>query len=452
MKELFYIITTSLLLLGEGLGMRASAQIITTIAGNGIAGSTGDGGAATAAEFKGPNSVTFDAHNNFYIADSGTATIRMVNTAGIISRVAGSIFGGGYSGDGGAATIASLFRPTDVAFDAMGNMYIADQGNQVIRKVNTAGIISTFAGNGISGFSGDGGQATAAEFNNPQNLTVDAAGNLYIADKGNNRIRRVSTSGIISTVAGTGTAGYSGDGGQATAAEINGAYDVAFDASGNMYLADCYNYRIRKVNAAGIISTVVGNGTGGYSGDGGQATAAGLYWPAGIIFDGAGNMYISDFGTDRVRMVNTVGIISTVAGNGTWAYSGDGGLATAAELNGPYGIAFDAFSNLYIADLLNNRIRMVTNVAVAGIEQFVVNSEQLSVYPNPAKDVLNVECLMINEKATVTMIDMIGNVIYYSAFTAQHNTINVADLIEGVYNISITSNGAIANKRVVIIH
>ncbi len=235
--------------------------------------------------------------------------------AQIITTVAGNGIGS-YSGDGGQATAANLNTPSGVAFDAAGNLYIADVNNNRIRKVTTAGAISTVAGNGTGGYSGDGGQATNAELNNPRGVACDATGNLYIADFENNRIRKVTTVGVISTVAGNGTGGYSGDGGQATVAELNQPIGVTLDTAGNLYIADTYNNRIRIVTTAGVISTVAGNGTGGYSGDGGQATATELYTPAGITFDAAGNLYIGDVENNRIRKVTTVGVISTVTGNG----------------------------------------------------------------------------------------------------------------------------------------
>ncbi len=216
--------------------------------------------------------------------------------------------------------------------------------------------------------SGDGGQATAAEIAGAYAVVCDAAGNLYIADN-NSCIRKVTTSGIISTVAGGAIAGFSGDGGDATAAELFDPTGVAIDATGNLYISDSFNSRIRKVNTLGIITTFAGNGTSGYSGDGGPATAAELMFTDEITFDAAGNLYIADYQGNRIRKVNTAGIISTVAGNGTAAYGGDGGQATAAQLNQPPGVAIDASGNLYIADNSNNRIRMVCNAAdnVSGI-------------------------------------------------------------------------------------
>ena len=339
----------------------SAAQNIFTIAGNGTGGYTGNGGQATAAEINQPRgAVTFDASGNIYFADQLNNSIRKVTSLGIISLIAGCDTNG-YSGDGGPATAAKLNYPEAVALDAAGNVYIADFDNNHIRKVSPAGIISNFAGNGINGFSGDGGQATAAEIQYPSGLAFDATGNFYFSDAGANRIRKITTSGIITTVAGNGTASFSGDGGQATAATLNQPDGVSFDASGNMYIADNANARIRKVTPSGIISTIAGNGTQGFTGDGAQATAAELHGPlGGVVSDASGNLYIADFLNNRIRMINTSGIINSVAGNGTAGFTGDGGPATAAEINGPTGVAFDATGNLYISDQYNSRIRIIS--------------------------------------------------------------------------------------------
>ena len=337
-----------------------SGQIITTIAGNGVAGYSGDGGAATAAKLDYPSGVAVDNSGNVYIADLEYAVIRKVNTSGIISTIAGSGTAG-YSGDGGPATAAELNEPTDVAVDDSGNIYIADFNNNVIRKVNISGVISTIAGNGIGGYSGDGGAAIAAEFLLPVSVAVDHSGNVYVADEDNNVIRKVNALGIISTVAGNHVQGYSGDGGAATAAELSWPSGVAVDDNGNVYIADGGNGRIRKVNISGIISTIAGNGTGGFSGDGGAATAAELNGPCGVAVDRRGNVYIEDGLNERIRKVNDSGIISTIAGNGTAGYSGDDGVAMAAELNVPADVAVDDSGNVYIVDQFNNRVRMVSD-------------------------------------------------------------------------------------------
>jgi sugar lactone lactonase YvrE len=340
-----------------------TSGIISTVAGTGSSSFSGDGGAATSAGLYSPGDVAVDASGNLYIADYQNQRIRKVNTGGIISTVAGIGFPG-FSGDGGAATVAALSYPNNVAVCASGDLYIADTENRRVRKVNTSGIISTVAGNGSPGFSGDGGLATSAGLNYPGDVAVDASGNLYIADIGNQRIRKVSPGGIISTVAGNGSRGFSGDGGVATSASLNNPIGIAVDASGNIYIVDNGNYRIRKVSTSGIISTVAGTGSGGFSGDGGPATAATLYNPYGVAVDGSGNLYIADYQNQRIRKVNTSGIISTVAGNGSFGFSGDGGAATAASLNAPYGVAVDASGNLYIADYGNHRIRKVNTSGI----------------------------------------------------------------------------------------
>jgi trimeric autotransporter adhesin len=342
----------------------ASTGIITTIAGNGTAAYPGDGGPATSAELSLPQGVAVDTAGNIYIADTFNDRIRVVGSAlPTINTVAGNGTEG-YSGDGGAAISAELHLPLGVAVDSAGNIYIADYGNNRIREGTlSTGIISTVAGNGTAGYSGDGGAATSAELYDAPGVAVDGAGNIYIADYDNNRIRKVTVStGIISTVAGNGTAGYSGDGGAAINAELDNPSGVAVDGAGNIYIADYYNHRIRKVTlSTGIISTVAGNGTAGYSGDGGAAINAKLYFPYGVAVDGAGNICIADSANNRIREVTaSTGIISTVAGNGTASYSGDGGAATSAELRLPSAVAVDGAGNIYIADRENERIREVT--------------------------------------------------------------------------------------------
>jgi uncharacterized protein (TIGR03437 family) len=337
----------------------ASGQTYTiyTVAGNGTLGYTGDNFSATSAELHGPYGVAADSVGNLYISDSGSQRIRMVSN-GVISTVAGN---GtlGYSGDNGPAISAQLDAPYGVAVDSAGSLYIADSGNNTIRKVSS-GVITTVAGNGTQGYSGDNGPATSAQLFTPSWITVDSAGNLYIADIGNNVVRKVSASnGFITTVAGNGTYGFSGDNGQATSAELYGPMGVAVDSAGNLYIADLGNQRIRKVAASnGVITTVAGNGTAGFSGDGAQATSAELNGPYGVAVDPAGNLYIGDIGNNRVRKVSN-GVIATVAGNGTGGYSGDGGAATIAELNQPVGVSLDSAGNLYIADFLNNRVRLL---------------------------------------------------------------------------------------------
>jgi sugar lactone lactonase YvrE len=344
---------------------QAQTSIINTVAGNGVGSYSGNGGAATDAELHSPEGIAFDPSGNMYFADYYNNVVREVNTSGIISTFAGnSVLG--YSGNGGYATAAEFARPLGVAIDASGNIYISD-GNSAIRMVNTSGIISTFAGIGTSGYYGDGGPAISAELNGPFGVAIDDIGNLYIADANNNVIRMVNTGGIISTIAGNGVAGYSGNGGVATVAELYYPTGVAVDTRNNVYITDYINSVVRMVNSSGTISTFACNGTSGYSGDGGLATAAELDNPSGITVDNSGNVYISDESNNVIRMVNTSGIISTFAGNyGDGAgFSGDGGRATSAQLNGPIGIVTDGTENLYISDQFNNRVRLVKTCPAA---------------------------------------------------------------------------------------
>ena len=299
-----------------------------------------------------------DGAGNIYIGTN--RRVRKVDATGTIDAVAGNEELR-FSGDGRLATDANLAFPADVAVDATGNLYISDAGNERVRKVSVDGIIATVAGSGVNEFSGDGGPAASASLARPTGVAVDAAGNLYISDSGNRRVRKVSVDGIISTVAGNGVAGFSGDGGPATSASLFGASAVAVDAVGNLYIAD--GNRIRKVSPVGIIATVAGNGLRGFSGDGGPAISAQLNSPRGVTVDAAGNLYIADTVNNRIRKVSADGTITTVAGNGVKGFSGDGGLATDANLNFPPGVAVDGGGNLYIADTQNRRIRKVSLAA-----------------------------------------------------------------------------------------
>src|SRR5439155_445403 len=336
---------------------------LTTVAGNGTEGFSGDGGPATNAALSGPQGVYIDSAGNIFIADSLNDRIREVDAAtGIIHTVAGN-GNFGFSGDGGPATSAELHSPSGVFGDSAGNIFIADSGNERIREVVAAtGIIHTVAGNGNFGFSGDGGPAPDAELVTPSGVFVDISGNIFIADRDNNRIRKVvAATGNIQTVAGNGTFGYSGDGGPATSATINVPSDVYADSAGNLFVADSFNNRIRKVVAAtGDIQTVAGNGIADFSGDGGLAASAALYLPLGVYVDGFGNIFIADSNNSRIReVVAATGTIRTVAGNGTSGFSGDGGPATGAQLAGPKGVYVDSAGNLFIADTYNSRIREV---------------------------------------------------------------------------------------------
>ncbi len=365
-------------------GVDLPREVVSTVAGNGGSGFGGDGGVASHASFANPAGVAIDASGNVYVADQGNSRIRKVGTNGVVTTVAGN-GNPGYSGDGGPATNASLNQPAGVALDARGNLFIEDYENHCVRKVDLLGIITTVAGNGLPGNSGDGGPATNASLWFPDGVVVDGAGNIFISDQLNDCVRKVGTNGIITTVAGNGRFGYSGDGGAATGAALGAPAALAVDASGHLFIADTDNQCVRRVDAKGVIATVAGTGTRGFSGDGGPATNAALNDPAGVAVDVFGNLFIADTDNQRIRWVDTNGIITTLAGRGSPGYSGDGGAAAGASFNSPSGVATDASGHLFVADESNNRVRevwlngdpalMVDNVSSsnAGAYQVVVS-------------------------------------------------------------------------------
>jgi sugar lactone lactonase YvrE len=342
----------------SGAQTQAGPWTITAFAGTGAAGFSGDGGPATSANMTRPYSVAANDQGDVYVVDAGNYRIRKVGASGTVTTVVGTGVRG-FSGDGGPATSARIW-PCGVAVDGAGNLFIADCGNNRIRKVNADGIITTVAGTGARGFSGDGGPATSARLAAPPAIALDGNGNLFIVDQLNHRIRKVDADGIITTVAGTGARGFSGDGGLATAAQLQSPQSVALDPSGNLYIADTTNDRVRKVDNEGIITTFAGDGSRGYGGDGGPATSAQLHFPTGVVVQGSGNVFISDTANHAIRRVDASGRIETVAGRPPFSDSyGDGGSAPYAALRQPAGIGLDAAGNLYIADVGNHRVRRV---------------------------------------------------------------------------------------------
>ena len=430
--------------------------IIHTFAGG---AGVGDGGSALSAALSYPVNVAVDKSSNVYIADMENNRVRKITTStGIISTIAGSGISK-YNNDGGLADTSSLYLPTGVAFDDSENVYILCSGDARLRKVNAlTGKISTVANiYGVQGYSGDNIPDSTAEFYfapyvvlnlyyyYPLNygVTLDKQGNIYIAD-GNNRIRKITSStGIITTVAGNGTPGVDGDGGQATNAQLNNPTNVAFDDSGNMYIADFGNYRIRKVDAStGNITTVAGGGINVL--ESGMATSALLY-PSAIAIDTFGNMYVTNWYNNLVQVVNlSTGFLNTVTGIGVEGYSGDGGLAKNAEVNYPYGVALDASRNIYIADTYNNVIREInafSNIGPAGIEQ-LSDANSISVYPNPANSNVNVAIGtgIISGNGTIRVCDVTGReMIEMNKYINSGSTvaIDISSFSAGVYLVTL---------------
>ena len=349
-----YLYTVALI----ALSFFSKAQIIKTVAGTGTVTCSAGGGLATAVSVGILSSIAVDTSGNVYIGAPNCHMVKKISAWGTITTIVGTGVEGN-SGDGGLATHAAIGLPTGLAADKAGNLYISDSYNNLVRKVTPAGIISKVAGTAVigGGYSGDGGAASAAALDNPQGIAIDTAGNLYIADAGNYRIRKVAATGIITTIAGTGVYGYSGDGGAALSAQLQDVKGIAADHYGNIYFADAD--RVRKIDAGGTITSIAGNSTPGYSGDGGAATAATLDDPQGIFADNYGNIFIADKHNNVVRRIGANDTITNFAGDNVAGHSGDGGPATDARLRVPQGVAVDKNGAVYIAEMDGAYVRRV---------------------------------------------------------------------------------------------
>jgi Secretion system C-terminal sorting domain len=432
------------------LSSNAQTGIITTIAGNGTSGDSGDGGVASLATITGAGGGIFDVFGNFYFTEGGGNRIRKITPSGIIKAVAGTGAVGFY-GDGGPATAAKLRFPKYIATDSVGNLYIADVANSRIRKVNAiTGIITTVAGDGTVGYGGDGLPATNAQIAAPVGLCIDKHGNMYIGDQTFNIIRRIdAVTGIISTIAGTpGVSSYSGDGGPATAAELVSIEAMCSDKHGNVYVINAD--KVRKIDiVTGVISTFAGNGSTGYGGDGIPATSTSLNTPFAICFDDSGSLFIADTQNDRIRKIDTFGIIRTVVGNGVGGFSGDGGMADTAKINWPEGVAFDSCGNLFFNDLQNYRIRKVIFDTGCDISHGTLNTKQvvfpnIYLYPNPTTDILHVE--NIKPGTIYQLTNIMGMVIQRGILENYSCSISVTLLPSGVYSILLTDD--IGNRTI----
>lgn len=348
----------------------SSAGVLTTVAGNGLPNYGGDNGAATAAQLDTPTGVAVDASGNVLISDTLNHRVRKV-TRGTIMTVAGT-GAAGFNGEVSPPGSARLNTPRGLAVDGQGDYFVADTGNNRVREVQPGGNLFGVAGNGNASYFGDGTAATRASINQPEGVAVDARGNIYIADTLDNVIREVTADGAINTIAGFGTPGFGGDGGPAIQAKLNGPRGVAVDTQGNVYVADSGNGRVRKIDGLGNITTLGDAGIGDFVLAG--SAAGPLVDPRGVAVDRAGNVFVTDFGANRVYRIATSGTMTTIAGDGTCCYAGDGGLGTAAQLNHPYGVAVDAAGNVYVADSGNNAVRVLAPVSATMQVNAVTNA------------------------------------------------------------------------------
>ncbi|HWF08961.1 MAG TPA: hypothetical protein VG297_10890 [Bryobacteraceae bacterium] len=437
------------------------AQTISTIAGNGNAAFSGDGFGATGASLNHPRGIALDGAGNLYIADSDNWRVRRVSATGTITTVAGNGTNA-ESGDGGSALSAAFSDVQSVVLDNSGNLYVADASNRRVRRITPAGIVTSAAGIGVEAFSGDGAAATSAGLGRPVGLAFDGLGNLYIADSTNQRIRKIDTNGIISTIAGNGVDAFSGDGGLATSASLGFPIAVAVDAANNVYVADGDNNRIRRITPGGIISTVAGNGQGGFSGDGGLATSASLNVPSGIAFDAAGNMYIADAGNNRVRKVDSTGTITTVAGGATNGFSGDNGPAAQALLDFPWALTTNG-NNVYIADRVNNRIRLISypatppTVSANGVVNAASFANGVSIAPGAIVAIFGSNLSNASAQATLTPLPKtLGQTsVTFNAepaplFYASSGQVNAQvpfDIAPGTAVVQVTRGGSVSTSQ-----
>ncbi len=414
-------------------------QIITLFAGG---GNGGDGSPAISASVSDPNGLVFDKFGNLYFTENGNHRIRKIDTNGIITTVAGTGMAG-FSGDGSLATAALLNEPDGIAVDTSGNVYFADGQNNRIRKINiSTGIITTVAGCNNAGFAGDSGLAVVASLYRPGCVCFDKVGNMFIGDYGNKRVRKVNISGMITTYAGNGLIGWGGDGGPAITARCNPFNVIATDDTGNLYVAEWSNNTVRKINTSGIISTLAGDTSNYlYNGDGIPAIKANIA-PEAIALDDSGLLYISDENNNRIRKIDAAGIIHTIAGDGIAGVIGDDGPAGSAELNQPSGIAFDNCSNLFIGQVNNPRIRKVTfdpachiHTLQTGIRNVKLIVGDIQIYPNPTTSILHVDVPVLMH---YRLMNVVGSTVQAGNLSAGNNSISIDELTEGIYVLEIS--------------
>lgn len=445
MKYKFY----ALIGLASVFSLGANGQIISTKVGTGVPGLTGDGGPAAEATLHVPSALALDAAGNLFIADMANNRIRKVNTSGTISTIAGSD-SAGFIGDGGPATDARLNSPTGIALDASGNIYIADKGNNKIRKINAAGIISTFAGDvkDTAGFRGDGDTAILARLNHPTGVAVDDSGNVFIADQLNNRIRRVNKLGIIETVIGNGVPAFNGDEHPFnTDIMVNMPYSITFAPNGDLYVADTWNNLVRRVDkTTGKLTTFYAmQADHVYHG----SNTMRLFHPTSITFDKLGNMYVADQGNYKIKRIDTFGYWQTMAGTGGIGFSGDGDRADKATFQYINGIVSDDGGNLWVADTYNERVRYITTTVSVSNVTGILGSIEL--YPNPANSSFNFN--LTTEKSqnvAVVITDVTGKVVFSQNMRTNVNNSISLDVPAGLYLLTAVADNQKLNAKLTI--
>lgn len=426
------------------------SQNIYTLAGVGLSSACSfTTEPAISAYISNPQGIALDKLGNIYI--SSCNVVRKINTNGIITVIAGT-GNVGPLGDGGPAILATFFEIGDIVVDDSLNVFITDAMNNRIRKVSNSGIITTIAGTGNIGPLGDNGPATQATLDRPMGIAIDKKKNIYVSEMTGNRIRKITPSGIITTIAGVGGLGSCcGDGGYATNAGLNYPIGLSVDSLGNLFIADSQNRRIRKVDTLGIISTVAGNGTITYNGDGINATSASIYEPKGVDVDDSSNIYISEFNGQRIRKVNQNGIINTICGNGIGGYSGDGGLAKNAQVNFPYDV-FIKNGKLYFSDYANNRIRIIcSNNCLSDVQSIEKKKFQIKTYPMPSNGFFSLIGLVNVYGCRIEIFDSQGRLINTQLLKPSENLIELKNVNSGLYYINITSNFKQIGKAKIII-
>jgi hypothetical protein len=419
------------------LSLSVKSQIITTIAGGGAV--LGDGGLAVNAILNNPGGIVFDKFGNLYIAEGSGNRVRKISNTGLITTIAGTGISG-YNGDGIPATNAKLHNPFGLDVDTLGNIYIADCGNYRVRKVDVnTGIISTVVGIGVSGYNGEGMQATTAMITQPNDICFDRHGNLYITDPANYRIRKVNTLGVISTFAGDGTSGNSGDGGPATLAKFTLIYGIKADKYDNIYVADWSDGKVRKINTTGEINTIAGTGLLTYNGDNIPAINANIV-PIRLVLNSLGELFITDYTNFRIRKIDTFGVIHTVAGNGVSGYSGDGELAINAKLNGLNGLSVDSCDNVFVSSHFTRIRKIEFNsdcIPTSVKDENTNHNVSVKLYPNPTNREVTIEGKAISN---VTVRNMMGQVVFEQAYKKSDKVmVDISHHPPGIYMVRVNN-------------